>query len=234
MAAAELCIGLDVGTSGVKAIAVAADGRRGRERRRRVPAADAAPGLDRAGARGLVAGEHRRAAGAAREAAGAGRGARPHRPDAWRGVPRRRRPRDPPGAALERPAHRRRMRSDRAPGRARAAAADRRQPGADRLPGAEDPLAARARAGGLRARAPRAAAQGLHPLPADRARSRATPPMPPARCCSTSPRATGRRSCWARSRSRATGCRASSKGPRSPGGSRPTAPARPASRRACR
>ena len=66
-----LCIGLDVGTSGVKAIVVGGGWPRRGERRRRLSAADAAAGLDRAGAGGVVAGELRGAARRGRAAAGA-------------------------------------------------------------------------------------------------------------------------------------------------------------------
>ena len=61
-------------------------------------------------------------------------GDRPQRPDARLGLPRRRRRGDPPRLALERPAHRRRVRRDRGAGRRpRGADPDGGQPRPDRL-----------------------------------------------------------------------------------------------------
>ena len=73
-----------------------------------------------------------------------------------------------PGDPLERPAHRRRVRRDRGARRPRAADRADRQPRADRLHRAEAALAAPARARDVRADPPRAAAEGLRPLPPDR------------------------------------------------------------------
>ena len=72
---------------------------------------------------------------------------------------------------------------------------------------AEAALAAQARARRLRADPPRAAAEGLRPLPADRRARRSTRPTRRGRCSSTSRTAAGRRRSAPRSRSRSTGCR---------------------------
>ena len=100
-------IGLDVGTSGVKGIAIDARRRRARGRRGALSALDAPPRLGRAGPRGLVA----RRAGGARTTPG--RAGRPLRADARARRARRCRPCAASGDSLERPAHRRRMRRDR-------------------------------------------------------------------------------------------------------------------------
>ena len=97
-----------------------------------------------------------------------GRGHRPHRPDArCRPAGRIRR-----GAAashpVERPADRRGMRPDPRGGGRGAAHRDHRQRRADRIHGAEARLGQGARARGLGADRPRAAAQGLRAAAADR------------------------------------------------------------------
>ena len=68
-----------------------------------------------------------------------------------------------PGDPLERPAHRSRVRRDRGARRARPADRADRKPRADRLHRAEAPLAAPARARGVRAHRARDAAEGLRP-----------------------------------------------------------------------
>ena len=200
-------IGLDVGTSGARALAVDADtGELLAEASAGYEILTPAPGLDRAAARGLVGGQPRGARQGRGERRRRDRRPRADRPDARLGVPGLRRRGAAPGAAVERPAHEPPVRGDHRARRGRGAGDRRRQPGADRLPGAEDPVAARARARALRARGDGAAAEGLRAADADRregdrrlrrvghaaARRRAT--------------AAGRTRCWRRSRSRASGC----------------------------
>ena len=212
-----LCIGLDVGTSGVKAVADRRGRRRRGERRRRLPAAHAAARLDRAGARRVVAGELRCPAAAGGEGAGQDRGDRPHGPDARCRVPGWRRQGDPPGDPVERPAHRGRMRRDRARGRFRAAAPDRGQPRAHRLPGAQGAVAAPQRAGSLRKAALAVAAKRFHPLSADRrARERCLRCRRHAAARPRGARLVGRDSCRARHPARLAAA-----GLRGPGGDRP-------------
>ena len=166
----EVLVGLDIGTTGVKAIAVAPGRQRRRRRRAGLPALDAARRLVGAGSGGLVA----RDAGGARRAPGAARaGARDRRDrplgtDARPRRPRRRRPCRAAGDPLERPAHGGRVRRDRGAHRARAADRPHGQPGADGLHGAEAPLAAPPRAGVVRPDRTDHAAEGLRAAAADR------------------------------------------------------------------
>ena len=160
-------IGVDVGTSGTRALAVTTEGRLVAEATRPHELLTPRPGWTEQdpaewwdACRAALA----EVAAAARRRRRAG----PRRPDARVGVPRRRRRGDPPGAAVERPAHGRAVRRDHRAGRRRAAARAGRQPGADRLPGSEDPVAARRGAGRVRARGERAAAEGLRALHAHR------------------------------------------------------------------
>ena len=71
-----------------------------------------------------------------------------------------------PGVAVERSAYRARGGRARGCGRPGATARDHRQPRAHRIPSAEDPVAARPRAGTLRAAASRLAPERLSALPA--------------------------------------------------------------------
>ena len=136
-------VGLDVGTTGVKAIArLARTGRCSRARR----AASRSRRRSRAGRSRIprTGGARRESAlaevAAGREVAGIGLSGQMH----GLVVARRRRSRDPAGDSLERPAHRCRVRRDRGAGRARAADRADREPCAHRLHGAEASLAARA------------------------------------------------------------------------------------------
>ena len=155
----DRAVGLDVGTTGVKALAVSPDGRgRSRAPSAGYPLSTPQPGLGRAGSRGLVA----RGRGGARASLGRPRGRRdrPLRPDARARRARRR------ATGVLRPAilwndQRTAAECARDRGARRARAPDRadRQPRADRLHRAEAPLAAPPRAGGVRADRARPAAR---------------------------------------------------------------------------
>ena len=165
----------------------------------------------------MVAGELRCPAAAGGEGAGQDRGDRPHGPDAWCRVPGWRRQSDPPGDPVERPAHRGRMRRDRARGRPRAAAPDRGQPRAHRLPGAQGAVAAPQRAAKPTQGALAVAAQGFHPLSADRrARERCLRCRRHAAARPRGARLVGRDPCRARHPARLAAA-----GLRGPGGDRP-------------
>ena len=86
---------------------------------------------------------------------------RAHRPDARARAARRAAQRAAAGDPVERPAHRRRVRRDRAARRPRGADPRGRQRGADRLHRAEDPLGPQPRARGVREGEARPAAEGL-------------------------------------------------------------------------
>ena len=105
-----VAVGLDVGTTGVKALAVTADGTRRRPRREPLRPLAAAAGLVGAGARGLVGGQR---AGDRRARPPRDRRHRPLGPDARPRRARRARARAAPGDPLERPAHGGRVRRDR-------------------------------------------------------------------------------------------------------------------------
>ena len=161
-----VCVGLDVGTTGVKAIAVSPDGRCRSASRARLSALDAAPGLVGAGSRGLVGAPPRRRSRRCRPAGRSSASASRGRCTGWSpSTPRACHPaRDP----LERSAHRGRVRRDRGARRARAAHRAHRQPRAHRVHRAEAPLAPRPRARVLCADRTRDAAEGLRPTEADR------------------------------------------------------------------
>ena len=95
-------------------------------------------------------------------------------------------------------------------------AADRahRQPRADRLHRAEAAVAAQARARGLRADRADHAPQGLRPRCSCAASTRSTWPTRRARCCSTSRGGAGPTRCSTRSSSTRRGCRGCSSRPR--------------------
>ena len=164
-------VGLDVGTSGVKAVAVSPDGEVLARAERRLPAVHAAAGVGRAGPRGLVARRRggarggRRLDGARHRALG---------PDARPRPARRGRPRPPPRDPLERPAHRGRVRRDRGAARPRAAHRPDREPRADRASRRPKLLWVRRHEPDVyRAHRARPAAEGLRaPAPDRRARDR--------------------------------------------------------------
>ena len=164
MAAEPTLVGLDVGTTGVKAIAVSPDGAVLASATRGYPLSTPRPGWSEQDPEdwweAAVGGARR---GVRRTLGG---GHRPLRPDARARRARRRRPRDPSRPSVERPADRRRVRRDR--GARRPGAPDRAdgEPGADRLHRAEAPLAAPARARRVLADRARDAAEGLRPAPA--------------------------------------------------------------------
>ena len=156
----SVAIGLDVGTSGVKALAVAEDGEIVGRAEVGYGLSTPKPGLGRAGPRGLVA---RDAAGARGARRGRRRRDRPVGPDARPRRARRRRAGAAPGDPLERPAHRRPVRGDRGAHRAPGPDRGHRQPRADGLHRPEAAVAARARARRLRADRAHPAPQGLRP-----------------------------------------------------------------------
>ena len=142
-------VGLDVGTTGVKAIAIAPDGEVVASRRGGLSALDAAARLVGAGSRGLVARER-----------GGARRARPSATSPAIGLSGQmhglvclddRGSRAPARDPVERPAHGGRVRRDRGARRARAADRADRQPRAAGLHRAEAALAAPPRARRLRA-----------------------------------------------------------------------------------
>ena len=166
---AVILLGVDVGTSGTRALAVTTDGELVAEANAPARAADPAAGLDRAAAGRVVAGREGGAGRGGRGGRRRDRRPRPHRPDARLGVPRRERRGDPPGAAVERPAHGGRVRRDH---RARRRASGCSSwPAIPALTGFQAPkiLWLRApRAGRVRARGERAAAEGLRAARAHR------------------------------------------------------------------
>ena len=134
-----MLVGIDVGTSGVKAVALSETGEIVASGRGRVPALDPSARLGRAGPGGLAARDRGRAR---RLDVEPGRSGSPARCTASSRSTTA--TRSAPGDPLERPAHGSRVRRDR--GARRAGAADRadRQPRADGLHRAEAPLAAHA------------------------------------------------------------------------------------------
>ena len=153
-------VGLDVGTSGVKALAVGTDGEVLARAERGYPLSTPQSGLGRAGSRGLGA---RGRGGTGRPEGRRGGRHRALRADARPGRPRRGRARPAPGDPLERPAHGRRVRGDRGAHRARAPGRADPQPRADGLHRPEAPLAAPPRARRLRADRARPPPEGLRP-----------------------------------------------------------------------
>ena len=184
--ATTVIVGLDIGTTGVKAIAVAPDGEVVGARRARVSALDAAGRLVGAESRGLVARDEGRDRGAR---AARDRRDRPLGPDARPRRARRSRAGRPARDPLERPAHGRRVRRDRGAHRARAADRAHRQPGADGLHGAEAPLAPPPRAARRTAGSHGSCCRRTTCGCGSRASGRPTSPTRRARSCSTSPAA---------------------------------------------
>ena len=105
-----VAIGLDVGTTGARAVAVDEHGDLRGRADVRLPAAHPSAAVDGAGPRRVVArdtrGPRRRSRRTVAEAGHARRRDRAHGADARLGVPRCRRRGDPSGAAVERSAHR--------------------------------------------------------------------------------------------------------------------------------
>ena len=157
-------VGLDVGTTGVKAVAISPDGEVLATDEEPYPLSTPQPGWAEQDPELWW------------RAAEAVLGRLPFdevrvgllRPDARARLPRRGRPRPPPGDSLERSAHRGRVRRDRGDGRARAPDRADREPRADRLHGAEAALAPPPRARRVRAHPPDPASQGLRAAAADR------------------------------------------------------------------
>ena len=121
-------VGLDVGTTGVKAVAISADGEVLATDEEQYPLSTPQPGWAEQDPEDWW----RAARGGARAAAVRRDPARLLGPDARARLPRRGRPRPAPGDPLERPAHGGRVRRDRGADRARAADRADRQPCADR------------------------------------------------------------------------------------------------------
>ena len=119
--AVSVTLGIDIGTSGTKTLAIDERGDDPRLGVGRVSVRPPPARLVGAGPRALVGGDRRRPSATSwREASfkpADVAGHRPQRPDARLGLPRRRRPGDPPRPALERPADGRRVRRDRGAGR---------------------------------------------------------------------------------------------------------------------
>ena len=165
-----VAVGLDVGTTGVKALAVAADGTVVARAESHYGLSQPHPGWSEQAPEDWWAGSEAGDRGARRSR---GRRHRPVGSDARPRRARRGRARAAAGDPLERPAHGGRVRRDRVARRPRAADRADRQPRADRLHGAQAAVAAHARARDLRAHPPRPAAQGLRaPAPLRRARDR--------------------------------------------------------------
>ena len=183
----ERLVGLDVGTTGVKALAITPTGNVVAVGGGGLPLVDAAAGLVGAGPGRLV--------GARARLALARLGVevvdRPLGSDARSRVPRRAGPGPSSRDPLERPAHGGRVRRDRGSRRPRPADRADRQPGADRLHRAEAPLAASPRARRLCTDPADRAPEGLRPPAAHRASGRSMRRTRPARSCSTSPTGAG-------------------------------------------
>ena len=154
-------VGLDVGTTGVKALALSPEGEVLAVASRGYKLSTPHARLGRAGPGGV----------GRRGGVGAPRGReRPRRrrdrllgPDARPRRARRERPVDPPGDPLERPAHGGGVPRDRGARRARAADRAHGEPGADRVHRPQAPLAPPSRAGRLRPHRARAPPEGLRP-----------------------------------------------------------------------
>ena len=201
----EPLVGIDVGTSGVKGVAIDPDGTVLARVEAGYPLSTPAARLGRAGSRGLGRGDRIRArAAAARRRAL--RGHRAERSDARTRRARRRRIRAAPGDPLERPAHRRRVRGDRANDRARATD---RADGQSRAPGVH-----RARSCCGSGATSRTCTRGSRGSRCRRttcacgcaASTRPTSPTHRARCCSTSRRGAGATRSSTHSAWTTTGC----------------------------
>ena len=213
-------LGIDVGTGGTRALVIDPAGRIvGSATTEHVPFATPRPGWAEQDPRGLVARDRRRGPrrpGRRRDRRRRHRGRGLFRTDARFDAARRTGSGRPAGAALVRPAHRRRVRRDHGDGRRRppdrADARTRRSP-ASPCPsccgcGATSPSSGRASA---RCSSPRTTSASASPASAP-----PTSPTPRARCSSTSPTGAGRPRSPARSTSIWRCCRAPSSRPRSP------------------
>ena len=199
----DALVGIDVGTTGVKGVAISPSGRGARDRRGGLPALDAAARAGRSRIPRTGGARRRRCS---RGSPRPGRSASPARCTvSSRSTSEQRVLR--PAILWNDQRTGGRVRRDRGARRARAADRADRQPCADRLHRAEAALAAHARAGGLRADRAHPAAEGLRPAAARRASSRSTPPTRRGRCSSTWRTGAGATRCSTRSRSRASGCR---------------------------
>ena len=211
--ASAVAVGLDVGTTGVKALAVAADGAVVARAESHYGLSQPQPGWSEQAPEDWWAGSEAAIAALGRhEVAGIGLSGQMHGLVALD----ERRARAAAGDPLERPAHGGRMRRDRAAGRPRAADLADRQSCADRLHGAQAAVVAHARARDLRAHPPRAAAQGLRAAaPLRRARDRRRRRLGHAALRRRRAPLLRRRARRARVAAQ-TGCRARSSRPRSP------------------
>ncbi len=136
-------VGLDVGTSSVKGVAVGDDGAVLAVEAEALPVSRPRAGLVRAGPRRLVGGHRAGARRGCEARVGRPRGDRAERPDARPGGARRRRPGAATGDPVERPAHRGRGRgAGGAPRRRRGDGGGDRQPDAHRVHRAEARLGA--------------------------------------------------------------------------------------------
>ena len=204
-------VGLDVGTTGVKALALSVDGEVRATATRGYELSTPRPGWAEQDPERLVA----RRGGRARRGHGGPRrgGDRPLRPDARPRRARRRRPGDPPGDPLERPAHGDGVRRDRGARRARPPDRAHGQPGAHGLHRARSCSGcagtSRRRTGASRASCCRRTTSAC----ASPASGRSTRRTRPGRSSSTSSGATGAARCSMRSSCRPSGCRPSSSPP---------------------
>ena len=160
-----LYIGIDLGTSAVKLLLLDEERRGAQHGIEGVPALLPAPGLERAGARGLAPGRHGRRARARRGLRRvAGRGHRRRRPDARPRRARRGRQGDTPRHTLERRAHQRGGGLPQQRDRQGEAQRAHREHSLRRLHRAQDTLDARERAREFRPHSEDNAAQGLYQL----------------------------------------------------------------------
>ena len=149
--AVSITLGIDIGTSGTKTLAIDEKGAILASASAEYPCDHPRPGWSEQDPGPVVAGDQ--ADGSAGNDLGpvsAGRRdrGRSERPDARLGLSRRGRRGDPAGLALERSAHGRRVPRDRDEGRRpRGLDPTRRQPGSDRFHGSEAVVGAQARAG---------------------------------------------------------------------------------------
>ena len=197
--------GLDVGTTGVKAVAITPEGRWSPPRSARYPLSTPQPGWSEQDPedwwRATEAALAELGGGACRSASGSrGRCTGSSALD-------ERGPRRASGDPLERPADRRRVRGDRGAHRPRAPDRADREPRAPRLYRAEAPVAPAPRARRLRAASTGSCCRRTTSGCGSRASTRSTWRTRPERSSSTSPAGAGATRCSTRSRSRASGCR---------------------------
>ena len=168
----SIFLGIDIGTSGTKTLAINERGKILAEATQPVSLVSSQAAVERAGSGGLVAGhgqDRARGGQAGQAQAGRRQGDRAVGPDARLGVSRQAQPRDSPGPVVERSADGGRVRGDGAP-RRRPRRTDPHggQPGADRFHRAQDSLAAQSRAEALRQDRQGAVAQGRRAAADDR------------------------------------------------------------------